>query len=62
MTEATKQAAINCQQYAAYYAERAAAHRDLADDDHDCLHRIRALDYQHLAQINAATARAILAD
>lgn len=62
MNQATHDRAIECQQWAAYYADRAAAHRDLADKDQDCPHYIRAVNYQHMAQINAATARAILAD
>lgn len=62
MTEATKQAAIRCQQWAAHYAEEAEHARQHAGDYDGCRYRARALRCQRLAQINAATARAILAD
>lgn len=62
MTNATKARAIECQQWAEHYADEAAIARQCARDEEGCKYRARALHCQRMAQINAATARAILAD
>ena len=62
MTNATRARAIECQLWAAYYSDEAAIARQSAGDYAGCKYRARALRCQRLAQINAATARAILAD
>ena len=62
MTNATKTRAIECQQWAAYYNKQASIYRESTTPDFDCPYRLKAMDYQRLAQINASTARAILAD
>ena len=62
MTDATKARAIECQQWADHYASEAAIARQCARDYDGCKYRARALHCQHMAKINAATARAILAD
>lgn len=64
MTETTKARAIECQKWAAHYASEAATARAILADDHEqySKHRARALRCQRMAQLNAATARAILAD
>lgn len=62
MNEATKQRAIKCQQWAEHYAHEAAIARKYASDEEQCRYRARALRCQQLAQVSAATARAILTD
>jgi hypothetical protein len=62
MTETTKARAIECQKWADHYASEAAVARQHAEDSEGCKYRARALRCQRMAQINAATARAILAD
>lgn len=62
MTDATKARAIECQQWAEHYASEAAIARQYAGDHEGCKYRARALRCQHMAQINAAIARAFLAD
>ena len=62
MTNATKTRAIECQQWAAHWSKQASICREFATANLDCPHRLKAMDYQRLAQINASTARAILAD
>lgn len=62
MTETTKARAIECQKWAEHYASEAAHALEFAEDHEWCKHRARALRCQRMAQINAATARAILAD
>lgn len=63
MTNDTKARAIECQQWAQHYAAQAAAYMQTASHtDPDCSHRLKAMHYQHMARINATTARAILAD
>lgn len=62
MNQATKQAAITCQEWAAHYAKQAAHHLQAATSIPDTADNLMAIRYQRLAEINAATARAILAD
>jgi hypothetical protein len=61
MNAATKTLATDCQQWAAHYAKQADEYRQHATGP-DCAYQAHAITYQRLAQINAATARAILAD
>lgn len=63
MTKDTKARAIECQQWAQHYAAQAAIYLQCASHtDPDCSYRLKAMHYQHMARINATTARAILAD
>lgn len=62
MNEAAHTRAIECQQWAEHYASEAAIARQYAGDHDGCKYRARALRCQQLAQINAAIARAFLAD
>lgn len=62
MTKQTRARAIECQQWAEYYAAQAAIYRQSAGNHDGCPYRAKAEGYQYLAKINAATARAILAD
>ena len=62
MDQAAYNRAIECQQWAEHYASEAAIAREYASDYDGCRYRARALRCQEMARINAATARAILAD
>lgn len=62
MTNSTRARAIECQKWADHYASEAAIARQYAGAYDGCKYRARALHCQRMAQINAATARAILAD